>query len=101
MITASISKGNVPVDANSLGDYLGSKGHMVIIAVNDKKFIHAHPTVENGNLVFHTFFYSPGMYRAWLQFQNENIVHTADFTIRVDQGDESGMQGDHMSSGQH
>ncbi len=100
-LTATISKGNVPVDPNSLGDYLGSKGHMVIIAVVDKKFIHTHPTVENGQLVFHTFFYTPGMYRAWLQFQNENIVHTADFTIRVDQGNASGMEGDHMSSGQH
>ncbi|MGB4849766.1 MAG: hypothetical protein WBP41_17705 [Saprospiraceae bacterium] len=85
MIIASISKDGGPLDPNTLGDYLGGKGHMVIINIHDKAFLQVHPTVENGNLVFHTMFARPGLYRAWLQFQTENIVRTADFVIQVDE----------------
>ena len=100
-ITATISKGSIPVDANTLGDYLGSKGHMVIIGVKDKNFLHVHPSVENGNLIFHTSFKEPGLYRAWLQFQNENIVQTADFVILVEQGTSSSMEEDRVHQDQH
>ncbi len=89
MILAAITKDGVPVDPNTLGDYLGGKGHMVIINIYDKAFLHVHPTVENGNFVFHTMFAKPGMYRAWLQFQTDNIVHTADFVIQVDETSET------------
>ncbi len=91
-ILAAITKNGEMTDPNTLGDYLGGKGHMVIINVYDKSFLHLHPTVENGNLVFHTIFPKPGMYRAWLQFQTENIVRTSDFVIQVDETSETGNQ---------
>ncbi len=84
-ILATITKDGGPIDPNTLGDYLGGKGHMVIISIHDKAFLHVHPAVENGNLVFHTMFAKPGLYRAWLQFQTENIVRTADFVIQVEE----------------
>ena len=64
---------------------------MVIIGVKEKEFLHVHPAVENGNLIFQTAFSRPGIYRAWLQFQTENIIHTADFVILVDEGSETPM----------
>ncbi|MEP6794553.1 MAG: hypothetical protein ABJB16_09530 [Saprospiraceae bacterium] len=85
MIIVSITKDGGTIDPNTLGDYLGGKGHMVIINIHDKAFLHVHPAVENGNLVFHTMFAKPGLYRAWLQFQTENIVRTADFVIQVEE----------------
>ncbi|HZV68999.1 MAG TPA: hypothetical protein VFG10_05620 [Saprospiraceae bacterium] len=102
-ISAAITKAGVPVDAKTLGDYLGGKGHMVIIGVKDKDFLHVHPSVENGNLVFHTSFSNPGIYRVWLQIQTENIIHTSDFVMRVDEGSETSMgkDEDDMHTDQH
>lgn len=90
-ILAAITKDGMQVDPKSLGEYLGEKGHMVLISVREKEIIHLYPTVENGNLVFQTTLSKPGYYRAWLQFQTENIIHTADFVIMVDQGSETSM----------
>jgi len=86
LLNVTISKDNIPVNPSTLGDYLGSKGHMVIINLNDRNFLHVHPSLENGNLVFHATFPKPGLYRAWLQFQTENIVQTADFVLQVIDG---------------
>jgi hypothetical protein len=86
-LNITITKDNIPVNPSALGDYLGSKGHMVIINLNDRNFLHVHPSVENGNLVFHTTFPKPGLYRAWFQFQTENIVQTADFVLQAIDGD--------------
>ena len=85
-LNVAITKDNIPVDPSTLGDYLGSKGHMVFINLNDRNFLHVHPNLENGNLVFHTTFPKPGLYRAWIQFQTENIVQTADFVIQAVDG---------------
>ncbi|MBK9985362.1 MAG: hypothetical protein IPP15_23985 [Saprospiraceae bacterium] len=84
-ILAAITKNGEVIDPNTLGDYLGGKGHMVIINIYDKAFLHVYPVVENGNLVFHTMFAKPGLYRAWLQFQTDNIVRTSDFVIQVEE----------------
>lgn len=102
-IRASVAKDGMPVDANTLGDYLGGKGNLVIISVHEKSFQHVHPAVDNGDLVFHTSFAKPGMYRAWLQFQTENIIHTADFVLLVDEGSEkqAGADEDKMHMDQH
>jgi len=92
----------MPVDPNTLGDYLGGKGHLVIISVKDKDYLHVHPSVENGNFVFHTTFSKPGIYRGWLQFQTENIIHTADFVFKVEQATQSMDESeDKMHTDQH
>jgi hypothetical protein len=83
-LDASITKSGVVIDPNILGDYLQGKGHMVIIGVKDKDYQHIYPKVENGKLVFQAYFLNPGFYRAWLQFQTENITHTADFILKVE-----------------
>ncbi len=85
-IKGVITKGGKPVDPNTLENYLGAKAHMVIIGIEDKNYLHVHPGVENGKFDLHTTFEKPGIYRGWIQFQSEGKVHTADFVIKVEQG---------------
>jgi len=88
-IRGVVTKGGKPLDANTLENYLGAKAHMVVIGVDDKNYLHVHPGVENGNFDLHTTFEKPGIYRAWIQFQSEGKVYTADFVIKVEQGTEA------------
>jgi hypothetical protein len=79
----SIKKDGKPVDPTGFEQYLGEKAHLVLINTETKTFIHTHPMVEDGKLEASTTFGMPGFYRAWLQFQTEGKVHTADFVLKV------------------
>jgi hypothetical protein len=81
-----LSENGKAVDANTLENYLGAKAHMVVIGAEDMSYLHVHPEIENGNFHLHTTFDKPGIYRGWLQFQTKGKVHTAEFTIKVEQG---------------
>ena len=85
-IVAALQKGGKEIDANSLENYLGAKAHMVVLSLDDKEYLHVHPDVANGKFDLHTTFKKPGIYRGWIQFQNEGKVHTVDFTMNVAQG---------------
>lgn len=80
------SKGGKRYDVNNLQSYLGAKGHMVGIHIQNKTYVHLHPQVENDVLHFHATFPEAGMYRAWLQFMADDKIHTVDFTIMVAKG---------------
>jgi len=84
-IKATITKDSSVIASNTLGDYLGGKGHMVLIGIKNKDFQHVYSSPDKADLVFQVFFANPGLYRAWLQFQVENIIQTADFVIQVEQ----------------
>jgi hypothetical protein len=81
-----------PFDVNQLSSYLGAKGHMVGIHLQNHTYVHLHPEVENGRLHFHTTFPEDGMYRVWLQFMAESKLHTVDFTLKVDKGKAMGSK---------
>lgn len=81
-----LSENGKAIDANTLENYLGAKAHMVVIGAEDMSYLHVHPEIENGNFHLHTTFDKPGIYRGWLQFQTKGKVHTAEFTIKVEQG---------------
>jgi hypothetical protein len=85
-INVSIKKDGKAVDPAGFENYLGEKAHLVMVEVASKEFVHTHPAVENGQLAIHTTFAQPGTYRAWLQFQTNGKVHTADFVLRVGAG---------------
>jgi len=89
------TKGGKRFDVNDLHAYLGAKGHMVGIHVQNKTYVHLHPEVENDILHFHATFPEPGLYRAWLQFVYEDKLHTVDFTIMVKQGSANAGTGAH------
>ncbi|MCE3278602.1 MAG: hypothetical protein K0S44_793 [Bacteroidetes bacterium] len=81
-----LSENGKVIDANTLENYLGAKAHMVVIGAEDKSYLHVHPEIENGNFHLHTTFDKPGIYRGWLQFQTNGKVHTAEFTLKVEEG---------------
>lgn len=88
-ITGVVKKNGKEMDASTLENYLGAKAHMVVIGLEDKNYLHVHPEVSNGKFDLHTTFDKEGIYRAWIQFQAEGKVHTADFVIKVAKGTEA------------
>jgi len=71
-------------DVNQLQNYLGAKGHMVLIHTETKEFMHLHPEVEGSILHFHTHFKNKGFYRAWLQFMDDGKLYNTDYVIQVE-----------------
>ena len=62
-------------------DYLGAKGHLVVLRQGDLAFLHVHP--EENRLEFEATFPTAGGYRLFLQFKTDGRVHTAAFTQEV------------------
>lgn len=85
-IAGIVKKDGKPIDANTLDNYLGAKAHFVMISLNDKEYLHVHPSVSNGEFDLHTTFEKPGIYRGWVQFNAGGKLHTIDFTMTVAQG---------------
>ena len=95
-------KSNKPVDltfvildqnSNPITDLtplMGAGGHSVIISSNLQEFLHVHPTKEVSSnwkggpeVSFNTVFPHSGLYKAWGQFQHQNVTITADFVLEV------------------
>jgi hypothetical protein len=73
---------------DDLQPYLGALGHLVALRQGDLAYLHVHPDLQasdprSGRIVFNVAFPSPGMYRLFLQFRREGMVHTAAFTYRA------------------
>ena len=78
-----IKKDGKEMDANLLENYLGAKAHFVVISLNEKEYLHVHPSVKDGRFDLQTTFEKPGIYRGWVQFNAEGKLHTIDFTMNV------------------
>jgi len=73
------------VDHGALEPYLGAYGHLVVVREGDLAYLHVHP---DGGLVdgaIRCWLPAPsvGRYRAFLDFQVDGAVHTAQFTLVV------------------
>ena len=75
-----------------LGEYLGAKGHLVVLREGDLAFLHVHPE-DHGHgggsghgdpIEFETEFPTRGRYRLYLQFRHDGVVRTAELTVEVD-----------------
>ncbi|MEW2445788.1 copper resistance CopC family protein [Micromonospora marina] len=66
--------------------YLGAFGHLVVVREGDLGYVHAHPEPEliDGAISFWLLVPSTGRYRAFLDFQVDGTVHTAEYTIDVE-----------------
>ncbi|HKU82940.1 MAG TPA: hypothetical protein VJP58_02775 [Candidatus Nitrosocosmicus sp.] len=69
---------------------MGAGGHSVIIDSSLKEFLHVHPIEEVSShwkggpaISFNTVFPYRGLYKAWGQFQHQNVIITADFVLEV------------------
>ncbi len=89
VLAFAITKNGKPI--TDLQDYLGALGHSVILKEHTLDYIHTHaletPTAkQNGTITFHVEFPSAGNYKAFVQFQDQDKVITADFVVTVAQG---------------
>ena len=83
----SDSQGSSITDLEPL---MAAGGHCVIIHSDVGKFFHVHPLEEVGAgwrggpaVAFRANFPSPGLYKAWGQFQHRGNVITADFVLEA------------------
>lgn len=66
--------------------YLGAYGHLVVVREGDLGYLHVHPEPElvNGAISFWLTAPGAGRHRAFLDFQVDGTVHTAEYTVDVD-----------------
>ncbi|ONM48848.1 hypothetical protein [Nocardia donostiensis] len=87
LLTLTVRKNGAPV--TDLQPYLGAFGHLIILRSGDLAYVHVHPNGEPGDgitapgpdITFHAVTPGPGVYRLFLDFQHEGVVHTAAFTL--------------------
>jgi hypothetical protein len=86
-VTLTVSKDGRPV--TDLQPYLAAYGHLVALRASDLAYLHVHPEGAPGDgrtpagpgVTFQAEVPSPGMYRLFLDFQHQNTVRTAEFTV--------------------
>ena len=64
----------------ALQPYLGAFGHLVVIRTGDLAYLHVHPE-EGEGLHFLADVPSTGTYRAFLDYQHDDVVRTAAFSV--------------------
>ncbi|GAB2901896.1 hypothetical protein [Streptomyces mayteni] len=83
----TVSRNGRPV--TDLQPYLAAYGHLVALRVGDLGYLHVHPDGEPGDgttepgpeITFMAAAPSSGTYRLYLDFQHDDIVRTAEFTV--------------------
>lgn len=86
-IIINIEKDGKLINAAELEKYLGANAHIVMIGKDDKEYVHIHPEGNEFPIHAHTMLTKPGIYKMWMQFQTKGKVHTADFVVKVEQGE--------------
>ncbi|QII04167.1 hypothetical protein BH93_01180 [Rhodococcoides fascians A25f] len=75
-------------EVTDLEPYLGAYGHLVALRADDLAYLHVHP--EDGppgpTVDFTVDAPTAGTYALYLDFQHGGVVHTAEFTIEVREG---------------
>lgn len=67
--------------AVTLEDFLGAKGHCVVLRSETLDYLHTH--AEMDKLSFSTVFEEPGLYQSFTQFQVDGQVYTLPFAFEV------------------
>lgn len=79
-----VSKDGYDLKRDDIESYLGAVAHIILIKSDEKSFLHIHPeSNEQYPIVGHAEVSKPGIYRMWVQFQTNRVVHTAAFTLDV------------------
>ncbi len=82
-IRAVISKNGKAIAPTQLEECFGGKAYLGILRQYPLEYLPVSPLIETEHLDWQTAFDRAGTYRAWLQFQTEGKMHTADFVILV------------------
>lgn len=83
----SIVKDGRELQEKDMQPYLGATAHIVMISRAGYDFLHIHPVSHNRFPVYaETYIQKTGLYRMWVQFKVNDMIHTADFTVPVVKG---------------
>lgn len=94
VLQITIEKNGLQLLEKDIQRYLGATAHIVMISKADKDYLHIHPGSDSRFPVFaETLVKKPGIYRMWVQFQIEEKIHTADFTVNVANGAQAAEEG--------
>lgn len=86
MLAFTVRDANGPV--TDLQNYLGAKGHCVIISADRTRYLHSHPMGGDGSTVqFHTTFPAAGTYKIWIELRPRGEPLRVSFTVDVPPGD--------------
>ncbi|NBE50134.1 hypothetical protein [Streptomyces boluensis] len=88
-LTLTVSRNGIPV--TDLQPYLAAYGHLVALRVGDLGYLHVHPegapgdghTAPGPEISFMAVAPTAGTYRLFLDFKHEDVVRTAEFTVRT------------------
>lgn len=80
--------------AVTLEDYLGAKGHSVVLSEEELSYLHTHPIDDS--LSFQTVFNEEGVYKTFTQFQVEGRVYTIEYVFEVKEVEDTEERGDSM-----
>ncbi|MDT0615690.1 hypothetical protein [Streptomyces lancefieldiae] len=88
-LTLTVSRNGRPV--TDLQPYLAAYGHLVALRVGDLGYLHVHPEGEPGDgttapgpgISFMAVAPTAGTYRLYLDFRHDDVVRTAEFTVRT------------------
>lgn len=76
-LSLAVTRDGSPV---ALQPYLGAFGHLVVIRTGDLAYLHVHPE-EGDGLRFLADVPTAGTYRGFLDYQHDDVVRTAAFTL--------------------
>ncbi|MBZ4191866.1 hypothetical protein [Niabella beijingensis] len=102
LLPISILREGSRLSAADITPYLGAVAHVILIHKTDRDFLHIHP--EPGvkiPVIGHTQFDKPGIYRMWVQFNVDGVLHTADFTLDVKEGNHAAAPLAHQGHHHH
>ncbi|CAM4488000.1 hypothetical protein FHS16_005209 [Paenibacillus endophyticus] len=86
-LTFTLSDEKTKEPITDLEPYLGAIGHVVILNKDLSRYLHVHPTDDNGSgptAQFSTSFPEPGIYKIWGQFQRGGKTFIVPFTVEAE-----------------
>jgi hypothetical protein len=84
VVVMKISKDGNNILPEKIQQYLGEAAHMIAINTDSKEYVHTHSMSDPMSYWFMAKFPRAGFYKVWVQFQTNDMVHTAPFVIQVD-----------------
>lgn len=85
-LTFTVKDDKTKEGINTLEQYLGAVGHVVILSEDVEQYLHVHPVDEKAtgpDAEFMTAFPNSGTYKIWGQFQHQGSVFTVPYVVEI------------------